>query len=118
MKTISTIAATILITGCASTHDFVKDVEGKAYDRLADAVSKYCKGKIEGGVLQDIVLQEALELRREIRQRGSNGPQGPAEPVLYLDDKTAYAQGPMIRIWCEGESVPRDIWPDFVRVRK
>lgn len=110
-----------LLTGCfASTekvHDFVKDVEGKAYDRVAGAITKYCKGKTKDGTFGRIAKQEALELRREIRQRGNAGPQGPTEKPEYLDDKTAYGLGPVVRIWCEGEPVPENVWWDYVRIK-
>lgn len=110
------------LTGCESlgggkVHDFVKDVEGKAYDSVADAVTKYCKGKTKDGTFGEIAKQEALELRREIRQRGGYGPLGPMQKPEYLDDKTAYGTGPVVRIWCNGEPVPENVWWDFVRIK-
>lgn len=111
------------LSGCFGTaekvHDFVKDVEGKAYDRVASAIDKYCEGKATQGSFQDIFLMEALELRREIRQRPipGHGPQGPTHKPDLLDDKTAYGQGPVVRIWCGGEAVPEEIWQDFIRIK-
>lgn len=121
MKYVILIAATLMLTGCFSSaekvHDFVKDVEGKAYDRVAGAISKYCKGKTKDGTIGRVAMQEALELRREIRQRGSTGPLGPNVKPELLDDKTAYGPGPIIRIYCDGERVPADMWDDFVRIK-
>lgn len=111
----------VSLTGCFSSaekvHDFVKDVEGKAYDRVAGAISKYCGGKTKDGTIGRLAMQEALELRREIRQRGSTGPVGPTEKPELLDDKTAHGPGPVVRIYCDGERVPVDMWEDFIRIK-
>ncbi len=117
MRSLALAISTALLVGCGTTHDFVKDVEGKAYDSVAGAITEYCKGKTHKGILGMIARQEALELRREIRQRGKDGPQGPTDQVPLLDDKTAYGAGPVVRIWCDSESVPEDIWPDFIRIK-
>ena len=100
----------VILAGCATpTKDVLKSIESGAYDAAAESVSQYCKrlSRI------DILDQERLEARREIRQRGSDGPVGPGPGVL--DDKTAYGRGPVIRIWCDGESVPASVWEDFIR---
>ncbi len=117
MKTIITLISTAFLAGCASTHELVKDFEGKAYDRLAQAFSEYCEAKTGEGTIGMIARQEALEGRREVRQRGTGGPQGPTEKPEYLDDKTAYGAGPVVRIWCDGGQVPPEVWEDFVRVK-
>ena len=117
MFRLTIVLMAILLVGCASTHDLTKDAEGKAYDSLAKAFSKYCEGKNQDGVLGGVARQEALEARREIRQRGIGGPHGPMDKIQDLDDKTAYASGPVIRVWCGGEKVPVDVWRDFVRVK-
>ena len=117
MKTLLTLSVIILIAGCGTTHDLVKDFEGKAYDSLAGAFTKYCEAKTRDGITGMVARQEALEARREIRQRGKGGPHGPTDKVQYLDDKTAYGNGPVVRIWCGGERVPVDLWQDFVRVK-
>ena len=110
--------ALLSLSGCSSQekiHDFVKDIEGKAYDRLAGAISEYCAKKNQDGIGGSILTQEALEARREIRQRGHTGPPGPALLPGSLDEKTAYGPGPVMRIYCEGESVPEKLWQDFIR---
>ena len=107
----------VLLTGCASTHDLIKDFEGKGYDSLAEAFSEICAAKTKDGTFGMIARQEALEARREIRQRGKGGPHGPADKVRYLDDKTAYGFGPVVRVYCGGERVPNEIWGDFVRIK-
>lgn len=117
LNLLSLIPMTLMVSGCGSTHDFVKDVEGKAYDRVSGAISKYCGGKTKDGVIGIIAMQEALELRREIRQRGSTGPLGPNVKPELLDDKTAYGPGPIIRIYCDGERVPASMWDDFIRIK-
>lgn len=103
-----------LLTGCF-THDLVKDVEGKAYDSLANAFSKYCEPQGGGGIISPIVEQEALEARREIRQRGSNGPE--AFTVEGVDDQTALGDGPVVRVYCTDDDVPEAVQLDFIRVR-
>ena len=117
MKTATLILTAFFLAGCAGTHDLIKDAEGKAYDRLAGAFSKYCEGKTEEGVLGALARQEALEARREIRQRGIGGPHGPMDKVPDLDDKTAYGTGPVIRVYCGGEKVPEAVWQDFIRIK-
>ena len=117
MKTLILAVLTLGLYGCGTTHDLVKDFEGKAYDRLAQAFSEYCEAKTYEGLAGKIARQEALEARREIRQRGVGGPHGPADKVLYLDDKTAYGFGPVVRIYCGDERVPTELWGDFVRVK-
>jgi len=111
------LVLSFVLMGCGTTNDFLKNVEGKAYDRTAHTITKYCELKNKDGLAGTIARQEALELRREIRQRGEQGPQGPTEKPEYLDDKTAYGPGPVVRIWCEGEPVPENVWWDFVRIK-
>ena len=120
MKHLLLTPVVALLIGCATTHDFIKDVESKNYDALATMFDKYCALKAREGAVGLIARQEALELRREIRQRierCGHGPTGPAEKPQYLDDKTAYACGAVVRVYCKGESVPADVWEDFVRIR-
>ena len=61
-----------------------------------------------------LVTEERIEARREIRQRGENGP-APVD-LPFLDEQTSRGEGPVIRIWCEGETVPIEIWQDFVKI--
>lgn len=101
-----------LLVGCGTTHDFVKDVEGKVYDSLAKAFSEYCE-KQEGD-LAVLFNQEALELRREIRQRGTHGPVVD-EDVPFLDERTVHSVGPVLRVYCSDDVVPDEVWLDLVR---
>lgn len=97
--------------GCSpSTHDFLKSVETKAYDQAASSVSKYCEN-----TSSYIVDREGVEMAREIRQRGSSGPEGPLVEVQGLDNKTAYGPGPVVFIYCEGETVPNEAWNELIK---
>ena len=120
-KTALVIPAALALSGCFATFDQVGDAvkaaEGRAYDAVAEAAEQYCEAKTADGIVGSIAEQEALELRREIRQRGGNGPAGPNVPPAGLDDKTAYGSGPVARIYCEGEEVPAEVWEDFVRTK-
>ena len=95
------------LAGCAPVVQVTKAVESKSYDVLARSFSEYCERA-------DILPRTRIEARREIRQRGASGPHGPVIPE-ELDPKTAYGQGPVVRIWCEGEAVPDEVWPGLVR---
>lgn len=111
------IISILILSGCnenkiKETHDFFKAIEGKAYNAAAKSVSEYCK---KAGELSIILDQERLEARREIRQRGNHGPLGPDFDVNGLDEKTMHGPGPVVRVWCEGETVPEVIWKDFIR---
>lgn len=105
------LTAILLTAGCSSTtKGFLKSIEGKAYDTAANSASKYCDN-----MTGPIATQERLEARREIRQRGTNGPLPTDANIPGLDHQTAYGSGPVIRIWCKGEEVPSAVWTDFVR---
>lgn len=108
MKRTALVVLTATIsTGC--NGDFLKHMEGKAYDRAAKAVSEYC----ERVTFSDVLMQERMEARREIRQRGT---QGPAPITLEgLDDQTAGGKGPIVRIYCHGEMVPTMVWKDLIK---
>lgn len=99
----------LIVSACTHEfliHDFLKDAEHRAYDNLANAVSQYCT---------NIPPRLAIEISREIRQRGQHGPPGPKSVIVVLDEKTAYADGPVIQIWCWYEHVPSAVWPLLVR---
>ena len=99
------------ISGCASS-DFFEDLEEGAYDTAAEKLSQYCKNVTAAD--SPIITEERIEARREIRQRGDNGP----DPVDldFLDEQTSRGKGPAIRIWCAGETVPTEIWRDYVKI--
>ena len=112
MKT-KIIIASLLLVGCTpKTHDFLKAIEGRAYDEASRMVSEYCD-KTDNFLLK----RERLEARREIRQRGYSGPAGPQVKPNDLDDKTAFGNGPVVRIWCDREEVPQEVWNNFIRYR-
>ena len=97
------------LSGCGA-RDFLKQIESGAYDAAARGVSEYCERADRG-----VVAGERVEARREIRQRGKDGPAGPNYVVRGLDAKTAHGSGPVVRIWCVGEEVPEAVWQDLVR---
>ena len=96
----SLLTAVAVSTGC-NGGDILKQMEGKAYDKAAKAVSQ-------------VLERERLEARREIRQRGTEGP----APVVFkgLDEQTAGGKGPIIRIYCHGEPVPTEVWADLLKL--
>lgn len=100
------LAGLAVATGC--TADFLKNVESGAYDKAAAAVSNYCERTDS-----DVINETRIEARREIRQRGTEGP----APIFYegLDDQTAGGKGPVVRIWCHGENVPVEVWKDLIK---
>ena len=99
------------LQGCSALHDMSKGVEGRVYDEVAEATTSYCKWAA-GKAFFD---QERLEARREIRQRGSDGPQPPAAPIPGLDAQTAQGQGPVVRVYCSSDPVPDAVWLDLVK---
>lgn len=93
---------------------------GEAYDNAADKLSAYCELNKD----RDLFWQRTrIEVRREIRQRGTNGPTGPNPIPEGLDEKTANGKGPVLMIWCEGETngqdvpfpVPDAVWRNMIR---
>ena len=107
----SILLMSVFLMGCSgATRDFLKAIETGAYDTAAEAVGKYCK-RATG----PIITAERIEARREIRQRGGYGPNGPRTQVDGLDDKTAYGSGPVVVIYCSGEIVPYEVWNSLVR---
>lgn len=112
------LAVMLALVGCSG--DLLDDIEDRKYDAAAEKVSAYC-AKAAGG---DLWLQRTrIEARREIRQRGSNGPVGPLVVIDGLDLKTAHGSGPVLVVWCEGERtgdgfpypVPPAVWQGMVR---
>lgn len=110
MKGLVISALFVGLSGCSTTHDFLKMIESKAYDGAARAVSEYCERANKG-----IIKNERVEARREIRQRGFNGPPGPYIPFDDLDNKTAYGPGPVVLIYCADDEVPFGAWSGLIR---
>lgn len=102
---LTTIAVSaILISGCSATG-FLKSIETKAFDASAVSASRYCEEL--NSEVSHIQRQEA---RRHVRAEGSYGPEAPSDVAVKLDDDMANGQGPVVRIWCEGEEVPDEVW--------
>lgn len=80
--------------------DIVKAIESAAYDRAVDQADNVCKK-----MRSKSYREETIQTLREIRQRGSNGP----DPVSGVT-RTARGHGPVLVLWCEGEQVPIDVW--------
>ena len=107
-----------LLAGCAS--DFLKDLEDQAFDEAAEKLSAYCD-RVGGKSL--FVQRTRIEVRREIRQRGTDGPPPPDPIPSGLDERTANGEGPVLMIWCRGEtngqnepfSVPPEVWRNMIR---
>ena len=99
MKLIFVSMLSFFLGGCfAGTGGFLEALEAGAYDRAATYVSGYCERS--GSVLVGLERQNA---RRQIRALGSAGP---VLPEVAGD-------GPMVRIWCRGETVPQEVWKDL-----
>ena len=103
MRYLIIISLIPLFVGCTGAgKDFLKALEGKAYDVAAKSVSEYCDRlqNMEYNV-RKLADEERVQGRREIRQRGGSGPNGPdGNP------------GPVVVIWCaKDEPVPADVWP-------
>ncbi len=111
MKLLLVIPVLLAINGCASLS-FLEALEQSAFDTAAAKLSTYCK-KVTA-VDSPLITEERIEVRREIRQRGDNGP-GPVD-LRFLDRRTSRGGGPAIRIWCEGETVPIEVWRDYVKI--
>lgn len=112
MKFIVVMLTALVLTGCGTTHEFFKDIEGKAYDNAAAAVSKYCEDADQRPL---IIQRTRIEARREIRQRGTNGPFAPETNITGLDEQTALGDGPVVIVYCVGDTVPAAVWEDLVR---
>jgi hypothetical protein len=99
----------LLHAGCAG--DFLEDIEDQAYDKAAAKLSAYCARN----ATRDLAWQRSrIEVRREIHQRGTDGPP-PPDPVP--------GSGPVLMIWCQGETngqavpflVPDPVWRNMIR---
>ena len=107
-----------LLPGCAS--DFLEDIENEAYDRAAAKLSAYCARNADRGLVRQ---RTRIEVRREIRQRGTDGPPPPDPIPEGLDERTANGAGPVLMIWCRGETngqsvpfpVPDAVWRNMIR---
>jgi hypothetical protein len=107
-----------LLAGCAS--DFLEDIEDQAFDRAADKLSAYCDRNADQGLSRQ---RTRIEVRREIRQRGTDGPPPPDPVPEGLDEQTAQGDGPVLMIWCRGETngqgvpfpVPDAVWHNMIR---
>lgn len=110
--------ALLLLTGCGG--GLLDDIEDEAYDAAARKLSTFCE--LNRG--SDLFWQRTrIEVRREIRQRGTSGPPGPDPIPPGLDERTANGQGPVLMIWCVEETngqdvpfpVPDPVWRNMIR---
>ena len=107
-----------LLAGCAS--DFLDDIEDRAFDRAAEKLSDFCDRNADQGLSRQ---RSRIEVRREIRQRGTDGPPPPDPVPDGLDEQTAEGDGPVLMIWCRGETngqgvpfpVPDAVWRNMIR---
>jgi hypothetical protein len=118
MIRLAPIIALWLLAGCAS--DFLDDIEDQAFDEAAEKVSAYCARNANRNLFWQ---RTRIEVRREIRQRGADGPPPPDPVPDGLDVKTANGAGPVVMIWCQGETngqdvpflVPNPVWRNMIR---
>ena len=118
MIRLAPLVALWLLAGCAS--DILDDIEDQAFDKVAEKLSAHCD-RIGGKSL--FVQRTRIEVRREIRQRGTDGPPPPDPIPAGLDKQTANGAGPVLMIWCRGETngqdvpfpVPTAVWRNMIR---
>jgi hypothetical protein len=118
MARLATFVALLLLAGCAS--DFLEDLEDQAFDSAAAKLSAYCDRNAGQGLTRQ---RSRIEVRREIRQRGTDGPPPPDPVPEGLDEQTAQGAGPVLMIWCRGETngqgvpfpVPDAVWRNMIR---
>lgn len=117
---------TLLGSACASRPptiaEFAKALEVESFDQLAQTYSAYCQRTAHAGQL---VTHTRIELAREIRQRGRSGPGTPPESasgVAYepgdvndLDPRIRHGEGPIVMVYCQGDSVPPAVWRQLDR---
>ena len=105
------LPALVALTLAACTHSEIKDVEDQVYDFVAQAFSNACQGSADS----ELVRRDWVEVAREIRQRGSNGPTGPNPIPDGLDEKTALGLGPVVVVRCAGDTVEQPVWLELRR---
>ena len=99
MTRLISLIALWLLAGCAT--DFLDDIEDRAFDTAAEKLSDYCDRNADRGLTNQ---RSRIEVRREIRQRGTDGPPPPDPVPEGLDEQTAQGAGPVLMIWCRGET--------------
>lgn len=109
MLTSLIIAVVVFLSGCSTLDKTLKRLESRAYDAAAESASQYCQ-RTEN----DLGRIERNQARREIRQRGHHGPNGPKRGN-GLDGQTAYGRGPVVRVYCQGDTVPAEVFKDLER---
>jgi hypothetical protein len=88
--------------------------------KAAQKLSAYCDRNADQGLSQQ---RSRIEVRREIRQRGTDRPPPPDPIPAGLDEQTANGAGPVLMIWCRGETngqgvpflVPDAVWRNMIR---
>jgi hypothetical protein len=118
MIRLASLSALWLLAGCAG--DILDDIEDRSFDAAADKLSAYCARNASQGLFRQ---RSRIEVRREIRQRGTDGPPPPDPVPEGLDEQTAQGDGPVLMIWCRGETngqgvpfaVPDAVWRNMIR---
>ena len=118
MTRLAPLVALLLLAGCAS--DLLDDIEDQAFNKAAEKLSAYCDRNAAKGLFWQ---RTRIEVRREIRQRGTDGPPPPDPVPEGLDEQTAKGAGPVLMIWCRGETsgqgvpfpVPSAVWRNMIR---
>jgi hypothetical protein len=119
---VAIVAVALLIQGCGSfgekTHNLGKALEKRAYNELAQAFTDYCATFRGNGPYLDHLR---IEMSREIRQSpyGAYGPEPPSNlsAARYINTNvsdgnknTWYGSGPIVLVYCEGDTVPMEVW--------
>lgn len=107
-----------LLAGCAG--DMIDDIEHQSLDDTAARISAYCARNPD---VDRFWQRTDIEMRREIRQRGTHGPPPPDPVPEGLDERTAEGTGPVLMIWCRGHTngegepfpVPASVWHNMIR---
>ena len=102
MMRLAPLVALSLLAGCAS--DFLEDIEDQAFDSAAAKLSACCERNAGQGLAKQ---RTRIEVRRKIRQRGTDGPPPPDPVPEGLDEQTAQGEGPVLMIWCRARPMAR-----------
>lgn len=111
------VAGLACSTRAPTVEEFVKALERNAYDEIAHVFSEFCARTSSGGPFID---HTRIELSREIRQNGSNGPSPPTTPTgeiandagsqRLIDPNTGFGHGPVVVVYCAADEVPPAVW--------
>lgn len=109
MKAPFTVLPLVLAVGCAATAPTKSQLE-EHFEMAAGGLSEYCANAKANPIVEGAARRL---FRRQVRLRGIGGPRPPKIPVPGLDLEVASAAGPVVRIYCDGESPPHSVWEDL-----